>query len=156
MLTLHKLLPIRTVALTAKRWVYTRVFGMDLHPSVQFSLSAHLDRTYPKGVHVGKESWVAFGATILTHDRTRGVYYDTVIGERCFIGARSIVMPGVTVGDESVVAAGAVVTKDVPPRSIVAGNPAVIIRSGIEVGPYGRFADADERTARLKAAGAAI
>jgi acetyltransferase-like isoleucine patch superfamily enzyme len=52
-------------------------------------------------------------------------------------------MPGVRIGHSSIVAAGAVVTKDVPPRSIVAGNPAKIIRSDIEVGRYGRFLSAD-------------
>jgi acetyltransferase-like isoleucine patch superfamily enzyme len=153
MLSLNHFLPVRRALVALKRTLYVRVFGMSLHPSVQFSLSAYFDRTYPKGVHVGAETWVAFGATILTHDRTRGLYLDTVVGERCFIGARSVVLPGVRIGDESIVAAGAVVTKDVPPRSIVAGNPATVIREGIEVGPYGRFVDADANTLRLKAEG---
>jgi acetyltransferase-like isoleucine patch superfamily enzyme len=50
------------------------------------------------------------------------------IGNDAWIGAGAIVLRGVTVGDGGVVAAGAVVTKDVPPYSIVAGNPAVVIR----------------------------
>lgn len=48
-------------------------------------------------------------------------------------------MPGVVIGDGSIVAAGSVVTKDVPARSIVAGNPARVIRSDIDTGPYGRL-----------------
>ena len=52
-------------------------------------------------------------------------------------------MPGVRIGNNCIVGAGAVVTKDVPDFSIVAGNPATIIRSGIEVGRYGRFLAAD-------------
>jgi len=123
--------------------IYNRFWGMNVDPTARISLSAKLDRTYPKGVHIHARSYVAFGATILTHDRTRGIYKDTVIEENCFVGARSIVMPGVRVGHNSIVAAGAVVTKDVPPRSIVAGNPAQIIRSEIEVGRYGRFLSAD-------------
>jgi acetyltransferase-like isoleucine patch superfamily enzyme len=82
---------------------------------------------------------VAFDAAILSHDMTRGVRAHTKIGRNCFIGARSIILPGITVGDGSIVAAGAVVTKDVPPKSIVAGNPATIIRENIEVGQFGRF-----------------
>ncbi len=58
-------------------------------------------------------------------------------------------MPGVQIGDDSIVAAGAVVTKDVPRGSIVAGNPATVIREGIDVMANGRFRDADETTARL-------
>ena len=126
---------------------------MDIHPTVQFSLSAYFDRTFPRGVHVGAHSWVALQTLILTHDRTRGLYLHTRVGERCFIGARAVLLPGVTVGDGSIVAAGAVVTRDVPPGSIVAGNPATVIRSDIDVIEYGRFRDADETERRLKAAG---
>lgn len=49
---------------------------------------------------------------------------DVLVGDRVFIGYRAIVMPGVTLGEGAVVAAGAVVTKDVPPFTIVAGVPA--------------------------------
>lgn len=49
------------------------------------------------------------------------------IGNYCFIGPRAIILPGVTIGDGSAVAAGAVVTKDVPPAKIVAGIPARVI-----------------------------
>lgn len=44
------------------------------------------------------------------------------------IGANATILPGLTIGSQSMVAAGAVVTKDVPPRALVAGNPARIIR----------------------------
>ena len=50
------------------------------------------------------------------------------IGDDAWIGAGAMVLRGVTVGEGGVVAAGAVVTKDVPPYSIVAGNPAVLVR----------------------------
>lgn len=52
------------------------------------------------------------------------------IGHRCWLGGNSIVLPGVTIGDEVVVGAGAVVTKDVPDGSVVAGNPARVIGKG--------------------------
>ncbi len=51
------------------------------------------------------------------------------IGDNCFIGMHSIIMPGVSVGDNSIVGAGSVVTHDVPPNSVVAGNPAKVIKS---------------------------
>ena len=66
---------------------------------------------------------------------------DTRIGRNCFVGAPSLILPGVTIGDGSVVGAGSVVTRDVPPRSAVAGNPARTIKSDIVVVPYGRFLD---------------
>jgi len=51
-----------------------------------------------------------------------------VIKDNVWIGMNAIVLKGVTIGENSIVAAGSVVTKDVPPNSIVAGNPAVIVK----------------------------
>ncbi len=50
------------------------------------------------------------------------------IGDDIWIGANAVILPGVSIGHHSVIAAGAVVTKDVPPHSLVAGVPARIIR----------------------------
>ncbi len=57
------------------------------------------------------------------------------IGSDVWIGTRVIVLPGVTIGDQAIVGAGAVVTKDVPNRAIVAGNPARLIRYRMEKEP---------------------
>ncbi len=120
------------------RWLYfVRGFGMNIDPSAWFSLKVTFDRTHPSGIHVGPESYIAFGAVILSHDMTRGIYADTRIGARCFIGAHSIILPGVTIGDGSIVGAGSVVTSDVPPATIVAGNPARVVRTGIKTYRFG-------------------
>ena len=50
------------------------------------------------------------------------------IGNDIWIGANAVILPGVTIGDHAVVAAGAVVTKDIPPHTLVAGVPAKIIK----------------------------
>ena len=137
-------------ALVRLRWVwFARIWGMDIDPSVQMSLSAKFDLTYPQGVHVGANSYIAFETRILTHDRTRGLYLHTRIGQNCFIGGRSLLLPGVEIGDNCVVGAGSVVTRSVPPRSLVAGNPARILRTGIAVGTYGRFLTADATESAL-------
>lgn len=152
--SLNKLAWLRRALVRAKALYYTQIWGMDIDPTASFSLSARFDKTYPAGIHVGAWSYVAFEAAILTHDMTRGLYLHTRIGRHCFIGARSIILPGVQIGDESIIGTGSVVTKDVPPRCLAAGNPAQIIRHNIEVGPYGRFANAEETKARLAAGGA--
>ena len=51
-----------------------------------------------------------------------------IIEDDIWVGANAVILPGVTIGHHSVVAAGAVVTKDVPPHSLVAGVPAIIIK----------------------------
>jgi acetyltransferase-like isoleucine patch superfamily enzyme len=152
---LNRLLGIRRLLVTGLHLYYTRLWGMDIDPTAEFSLSAKFDRTFAPGVHVGAFSYVAFEARILTHDRTRGLYLHTRVGRNCFIGGRSMILPGVEIGDGSVVGAGAVVTKSVPPGSVVAGNPAKIIREGITVGPYGRFPEADATESRLAEQGLA-
>ena len=82
---------------------------------------------------------VAFGqqVTILTETHEIGppssrsgplIAKPVTIGNGCWIGAHSTIFPGVTIGDGVIVAANAVVTKDVPPHTVVAGIPAKIIR----------------------------
>lgn len=53
---------------------------------------------------------------------------DTVIGNDVWIGHKAVIMPGVTIGDGSIVAAWSVVTKSFPPYSVIGGNPARLIR----------------------------
>ena len=152
---LNRLKWLRRMLVEPRMFFFRRVLGMDIHPSVEMSLSAKLDMTFPKGVHVAENSYLAFESRILTHDRTRGLYLHTRIGKNCFVGGRALILPGVEIGDGCVIGAGSVVTRSVPPKCIVAGNPAKVIREGIEVGPYGRFLDADERESELVRAGLA-
>ncbi len=56
-------------------------------------------------------------------------YKPVTIGDDVWIGGRVIILPGVSIGNGSIIGAGAVVTKDVPPYSITAGNPARVVRN---------------------------
>lgn len=58
---------------------------------------------------------------------------DVMIGKNVWIGARCIVLKGVHIGENSVVAAGSVVTKSIPPNVLVAGNPARVLRQFVEL-----------------------
>jgi acetyltransferase-like isoleucine patch superfamily enzyme len=118
---------------------YNKYQGMDVDFNANISTKAFLDKTNPKGIHIGKATLVTGGAIILSHDYTRGLNADTRIGNNCFIGVNAIIMPGVTVYDNAIVGSGAVVTKDVPSNCIVAGNPAKVLRENVKIGPFGRI-----------------
>ncbi len=137
--SLNNFRKLRRALVWVKRSWLRSFWKMDIDPTVEMSLSAKFDKTYPAGIHVGEFSYIAFDARILSHDMTRNVKLHTRIGRNCFIGGRSMVMPGIEIGDSCIVGAGAVVTKSVPPNSIVAGNPAQIIREGVELLTYGRL-----------------
>lgn len=86
-----------------------------------------------KGLTLGKSVVIGYEAIIWTlhHDYNDllfcGKGAPVVIGDYAWICSRSIILPGITVGEGAVVASGAVVTKDVPPYSIVGGIPAKVI-----------------------------
>ena len=92
--------------------------------------------TEPNLIRIGNDVELSVDVLLLTHDGSTRVVrklhpanhlnkYGTIeIGNNCFIGARAIIMPNVKIGDNTVVGAGSVVTKDVPPNSVVAGVPA--------------------------------
>lgn len=97
---------------------------MDIHPTAWIAPTALIDRTWPRGVHIGAHSHIAAEAVLLTHDLTRGIYVDTRIGKYCIIGARAIILPGVSIGNNSIIAPGAVVSHDIADNMRAAGNPA--------------------------------
>lgn len=130
---------VRLVVISIRHFILCRIYGMNIDKSARISYGAKLDKTNPKGIHIGEESYIASGAIVFTHDFSRGIHKDTYIGRRCFIGANAIIMCGVTIGDEVIVGSGAIVTKDVPPNCIVAGNPAKIIKEGIYTGKFGQL-----------------
>lgn len=69
----------------------------------------------------------------MSHDACRNLKADTYIGNNVIVGINSIILPGIKIGNHVVIGAGSVVTNDVPDNTIVAGNPARIIREGIIV-----------------------
>lgn len=89
-----------------------------------------------KEIVIGDHSLIAWDVEIMDTDfhkiDNKIICKPVHIGANVWIGCRSIILKGVTIGEGSVIAAGSVITKDVPPYCLVAGNPAKIIRTNIQ------------------------
>jgi len=128
---------LREAVQKLRRQYFIHVWHMQIGEGSVVSFSGRLDKTNPRGIHIGKYSVVTFGATVLAHDWVNSRDRDVHIGNNCFIGANAIVLPGVTIGDQCIVAAASVVARDVPSGSLVAGNPARVVERDIKTGHYG-------------------
>jgi len=135
---------LRLIVIFIRHLIYTKLYGMDISSTARISVGARLDKTFAKGIHIGDDSYVASGAIIFSHDFSRDIHTHTYVGKKCFIGANAIVMPGVLIGDQVIVGSGAIVIKNVPSNSIVAGNPAVIIKKEIKTKRFGQIIKENE------------
>src|SRR3989442_6758375 len=123
---------LRRVVVTLRRHYLIRVWRMDIGQGTIGLFSSRLDKTNPGGVHIGKYTVVTFGVAVLTHDHVNSRDRDVYIGDNCFIGAHSIILPGVTIGNNCIVSAASVVVRDVPAGSLVAGKPPRLVESNVQ------------------------
>jgi len=104
--------------------------GMKVGKNVYINEKVEFDLNYPYLIDIGDNCRISIGVRILAHDATTfrelGVtrIAPVKILDGTFIGERAIILPGVTLGPNAMVAAGSVVNRDVPEGKAVAGNPA--------------------------------
>jgi len=114
-------------------------FGISIGEGTIVSLKAQLDKTNPKGLVIGNYCYLAADCLILSHDYINREHVNTVLGNNIFVGAKAIVLPGVSVADNVIIAAGAVVNKSVTQSNVIlAGNPAKIVAQDVRIGQHGR------------------
>jgi maltose O-acetyltransferase len=93
-----------------------------------------IDPVFPGLLTIGDDCIIT-GSAILTHDGSlvpsQGLQRAgrVVIGDRVFVGLRTVILPGVTIGSDVIIGAGSIVARDVPDRMVFAGNPAPMIAS---------------------------
>lgn len=146
--SLNQLNWLRTVVLGVRRHWFSVRFGIKLHPSSSISTSGRIVSGARGSVTIGPDTLIAFKTLLITRDDRTGETRPITIGARSFVGGGAMVLPGVTIGNEAIVAAGSVVMHDVPDRTIVAGNPARVIRRDVEVTKRGRLVSADQLAQR--------
>lgn len=90
-------------------------------------------------IEIGDNSIISFDVNILDSDQHK-IFIENqeientkpiIIGKNVWVGSRATILKGVTIGDGAIIASGSIVTKDVPPKTLVAGNPAKIIKENI-------------------------
>ena len=92
-----------------------------------------IDSSHTWHIEIGDDVTLAPRVHILSHDASTKRYLNYTrigkvkIGNRVFVGASAIILPGVTIGDDVVIGAGCVVSRNIPDGHVVAGNPARII-----------------------------
>ena len=105
--------------------------GLTLGKNVTIMPEVIIDTRYPYLISIGNNCSLSNGVVILAHDATTFKFTNgyTRIGkvdikDNCSIGTNVIILPGVTIGPDVLIAAGSVVNKNIPPNSCVAGVPA--------------------------------
>jgi len=123
---------IRHILVKVTSWMnanYYRLMGIKIGKGTYISIRAHVD--VRRGhIEIGNNVEVASGSYILGHAGYRALKENqvTVIEDNVKIFVNSVIFPGVKIGKNSIVGAGAVVMKDVPPNVVVLGNPARVIQ----------------------------
>lgn len=120
------------------RTVIHRWRGVNIGKGVYIGHDVLFDRVFTDQIFIGDNSSIGDRTIITAHanipsdTRLKKIYprmvMKTIIGKGVWIMPNVIISPGVTIGDEAVIATGAVVTKDIPPRSLVAGVPAKVVK----------------------------
>ena len=132
---------LRYVVFRGNKIAYLRRLGVRIGPDCDLLNSVQNFGTEPWLIEIGRRVTLAEGVILYTHDGANRVFRDQLpnssrwgnrfgtirILDNCFIGANAIIMPGVQIGPNSIVGAGSVVAKDVPPQTVVAGVPAQMI-----------------------------
>ena len=124
-----------------KRVFYHRLRGAVIGENVYLGLGVFMDEFSPFLIEIEEGVRIGAGTKILSHDASVNELFKDIpvrvapvkIEKGAWIGTDVIILPGVTIGKKSLTAARAIVTKDVPPYTVVAGAPAKPIKTTKEV-----------------------
>jgi maltose O-acetyltransferase len=160
------------------RRLYNRIFhhsklksyikkGLVVGKNLNMREGVILDHSHTWHIEIGDDVMIAPRVHILAHDASTKTHLNYTkigkvkIGNRVFIGASSIILPGVTIGDDVIIGAGSIVSHDIPAGQVAVGNPARIVctleeflqrkRQEMEIYPcFGREYTYDNITTEMK------
>jgi acetyltransferase-like isoleucine patch superfamily enzyme len=109
------------------RIFFCKQMGVNVGKDVFIGKYCIIDDTFPELITIEDSVNISFGVTIVAHDASKDAVGGVLIKKGAYLGTRSVILPGVIIGEKAVIGAGAVVTSDVQPKTKVAGVPARII-----------------------------
>lgn len=128
--------PLNNIRIKFHKWR-----GVSIGNNVYIGMQCSIDNAYPEYVYIEDNVSLAGECTVVAHSNpyqhfqniTSAKASPVIIKKGSWICVRAIILPGVTIGENSIISAGAVVDSNVPPFSIAAGNPAKIVASNLPI-----------------------
>lgn len=128
--------PLNSFRIRCNKWR-----GVKIGKNVYIGMQCSIDNAYPEYVYIEDNVSIAAECLIIAHSNPYSHFQDVtpaqiapvVIKHGAWICVRSLILPGVTIGENAIVSAGSVITSDVPPRSVASGNPTRIIARNLPI-----------------------
>lgn len=129
-------LPLNSFRIRCHKWR-----GVNIGKNVYIGSQCSIDNAYPEYVYIEDNVSIAAECLLIAHSNpydhfknvTSSHVTPVLIKNGAWVCIRALILPGVTIGEFAIVSAGSVVVSDVPPRSIVAGNPARIVGRNMQL-----------------------
>jgi acetyltransferase-like isoleucine patch superfamily enzyme len=120
---------------------FHRCRGVIIGKNVYIGMQCSIDNAYPEYIYIEDNASLTGECLLIAHSNPYSHFQNVtpawvspvIIKAGAWICVRAVILPGVTIGENSIVSAGSVVDSDVPPRSIVAGNPAKILARNLPI-----------------------
>jgi acetyltransferase-like isoleucine patch superfamily enzyme len=117
-----------------------KIRGVNIGKGVFIGSDVFIDNTYPESITIEDDVTLVCRTLIYGHTfaprHLELVFHSenstkkgVILKKGCYVGAQCIIMPGVTIGEYSIIGAGSIVTKDIPPYSVATGAPAKVTRT---------------------------
>ncbi len=128
--------PLNSIRIKCHKWR-----GVNIGKNVYIGTRCSIDNAYPEYVYIEDNVSMASECLIIAHSNPYSHFQNVtpaqvapvIIKQGAWICVRSLILPGVTIGENAIVSAGSVVDSDVPPCSVVTGNPAKIAARNLPI-----------------------
>ena len=125
----------KALNLLAKNMIYPpirnklyKATGVNIHGYVEIMIGCHIEDHFPELITIEDHAGISFKVIMIVADDHKGIVAPITVKKGVYVGAGSIILPGIIIGENAVVGAGSVVTKDVPQNTVVVGVPAKKLR----------------------------